>query len=106
MLMALHRCVLCAVLFAAMGPVACRQIDGLDGMVFDLAVDGGPPDDDGTLDGGSGGGSTSYSGSDACATGLVICPSGCADLSSDPANCSHCGHACSSGASCKGGHCH
>jgi hypothetical protein len=102
------------VLATAMGPVACREIEGLNGLVFDLGPDGG------TLDGGGGGGppdggsgvpcGTICNAGASCQNGACVCitscPSGCADLSSDLANCGSCGHVCNPGQACKGGHCH
>jgi hypothetical protein len=40
-----------------------------------------------------------------CATGQVVCASGCADLNSDEANCGSCGTACSLGSTCSNGTC-
>ena len=40
-----------------------------------------------------------------CRGGLVKCAGGCADLTSDPANCGGCGIACGAGDSCQAGAC-
>jgi hypothetical protein len=40
-----------------------------------------------------------------CAVGTIFCPSGCANLATDPANCGSCGAACPAGSSCTAGVC-
>src|SRR5579884_2970045 len=40
-----------------------------------------------------------------CTAPRLMCGSVCTDISSDPANCGSCGHACAGGQNCNGGSC-
>jgi hypothetical protein len=49
---------------------------------------------------------TSCNGGPVCSPEDQCCPSGCADLNSDPLNCGKCGHLCAPTATCVAGACH
>jgi MYXO-CTERM domain-containing protein len=62
---------------------------------------GGVPATGGASSSGTGGGSTPVN----CQPPQAECNQACVDLSTDPAHCGQCGHACAVGESCAGGQC-